>query len=432
MDTQSTQFTRANVVAQESKIRLVDSDEETGLDLFCYNRCSNEEDDFIKQSRGLVFHGETLVMKAFSYTDEYSHTDVDTLINLMTPFDQWSFYSAYEGALLRLFYFSGRWFLSTHRKLNAFRSKWASRESFGTLFKRALEHEAEVNQDFANRLANSTGENVLDKFQSTLNKNMQYMFLLRNNAENRIVCSPPETKDDPLVLHVGTFIDGQVSMTENVGLCYPYRHSFQTLSELLNHIETDVDPKVVQGVVCFGPNNRQLKILHSEYLEMFRVRGNEPSVKFRYLQVRMDKKMTDMLYKLYPELAPVFDHYEKILYEIACGIHKAYVRRYINKTYVNVPHLEYQVMNECHTWYLSDRKTNRVNLDRVIRILNKQTPTHLNHMIHNFKIEQANKESTVPRTVRSRDNSATNSPAIVGSVAPEPTVLRRLPPVKLT
>ena len=64
-------FSRANIVAQESKIRLVDSDEETGLDLFCYNRCFNDEDNFVKQCRGLVYHGDTLVLKAFSYTDEY-------------------------------------------------------------------------------------------------------------------------------------------------------------------------------------------------------------------------------------------------------------------------------------------------------------------------------------------------------------------------
>ena len=35
-------FSRANILAAENKIRLVDTDEETGLDLFCYNRCSNE------------------------------------------------------------------------------------------------------------------------------------------------------------------------------------------------------------------------------------------------------------------------------------------------------------------------------------------------------------------------------------------------------
>lgn len=418
-----TMFTRANIVAQESKIRLVDSDEETGLDLFCYNRCSNDEDDFVKQCRGLVFHGDDLVMKAFSYTDEYSHTETETLNRLFANFSEWSFYTAYEGALLRLFHFGGRWFLSTHRKLNAFRSKWASRESFGTLFKRALEHEVAVNPVFAARLDAGAGESILERFQSTLDKDMQYMFLLRNCSDNRIVCRPPEG-GEPLILHVGTIIRDTISMTESAGLAYPERHNFHNLDEMVHYIETDVDPNVRQGIVCFGPNNRQLKVLHSQYAEMFRARGNEPSIKFRYLQVRMNKRLVDMLYRLYPDLTATFDDYENTIYDVARSIYRAYVQRFIKKHYVTVPKEEYQVINECHAWHLTDRENNRINLDRVIQMLNKQPPTNLNHMIRRFKIEQAKKQTTVPRTVSgSRNNSATNSPA----VGPEPTVLKRLP-----
>lgn len=387
-------FSRANIVAQESKIRLVDSDEETGLDLFCYNRCFNDEDNFVKQCRGLVYHGDTLVLKAFSYTDEYSHTETQIISTLLTNFKDWTFFSAYEGALLRLFHFSGRWFLSTHRKLNAFRSKWASRESFGTLFKRALEHEVVHNENFMSRLKNVTGENILDRFQSTLDKTKQYMFLLRNGPDNRIVCSPPN-QTDPLILHVGTFIGPDILTTqeEDVGLVRPEAHRFLNVEEVLDFVHT-LDPSLLQGVVCFGPNNRHLKILHSQYAEMFKVRGNEPSIKFRYLQVRMDKKMVDMLYQLYPELTAIFDDYENTIYDIARVIYRAYVQRFIKKNYVIVPKEEYTVINECHLWHLADRENNRINLDRVIQVLNKQSPTNINHMIRRFKIEQTVARST--------------------------------------
>jgi hypothetical protein len=423
-----TMFSRANVEAQENKIRLVDSDEETGLDLFCYNRCSNEEDDFVKQCRGLVFHGDTLVMKAFPYTTEYSHDD-STLDQVLSDFKKWSFYSAYEGALLRLFHFSGRWFLSTHRKLNAFRSKWASRESFGTLFKRALDNEVLVNKNLASKLVE--GENILDRFQNSLDKNKQYMFLLRNCSENRIVCTPPAV-GDPLIFHVGTFANGELSMNDDIGLCYPHRHRFLNVDELVHYIETNIDPRHMQGVVCFGPSDRQIKIMHSAYMEMFRARGNEPSVKFRYLQVRMNKKMVDMLYDLYPELASTFDDYENNIYDIARGIYRAYVQRFIKKLYVTVPKEEYQVINECHSWHLTDRENNRINLDRVIQMLNKQPPTNLNHMIRRFKTEQSKKQTTVPRAVK---GSCNNSPVITGTNGPsggfivhEPMVLKRLMP----
>jgi len=425
-----TEFTRANVMARESQVRLVNSDEETNLDLFCYNHCSNDDDDFIKQCRGLVFNGDTLVMKAFSYTPEYNHTELETLDKVLSAFTSWKFYTAYEGALLRMFYFSGRWFLSTHRKLNAFHSKWSSRDSFGTLFKRALENEEKRSPIFAEGL--SEGENILDRFQGTLDKNKQYMFLLRNNVDNRIVCLPPKD-NEPFIYHVGTFIDGKLFLEENTNLPRPERLvDFENVDELVHYVETETDPRYTQGVVCFGPNNTQVKILHKEYQDMFKTRGNEPSVKFRYLQVRMNKKMTDMLYRLYPEMQETFDDYENIIYEIARVIHRAYVHRFIKKRWVTVPKEEFQVINECHAWHLTDRANNRISPDKIITMLNKQSPTSLNHMIRRYKTEQLKKQGALPRSYRgSAPNSNVNSPAIIpgnpGNLPP--LVLKRLPPL---
>lgn len=393
-------FTRENIEALSNKIRLVDSDEETGLDLFCYTHCANEDDDFVKQCRGLVFNEDKLVLKAFSYTPEYNHNELSILEQLLSNFSKWSFYDAYEGALLRLFHFSGRWFLSTHRKLNAFRSKWSSRDSFGTLFKRALESEEQTNKDFSKRLPE--GENILDRFQETLDKNKQYMFLVCNNSENRIVCQEPSR---PTMYHVGTFMsDGSLSMDDDCGVPYPKKHTFLNIDQLLNYIETKVEPKHLQGIVCFGPDNQQVKIVHSDYQELFRVRGNEPSIKFRYLQVRMNKKMTGMLYYLYPQMTEVFDEYENILYEIARTIYTAYIQRFIKKHYVTVPREEFQVIRECHDWHLSDRENNRISLEKVIYTLNKQPPTNLNHMIRRFKIEREKTAQPVVDTSLSADS----------------------------
>lgn len=408
-ETSGTEESLFSRVTGESKIRLVDSDEETGLELYCYNTCNNDESTFIKQSRGLVFHNGEVVMKAFSYTDEFSYKD-ERLPDILSNFSKWQFYTAYEGALLRLFYFSGRWFLSTHRKLNAFRSKWASRDSFGTLFKKGLEKEAEINPIFSSSLGE--GDNILSKFQNSLDKNKQYMFLLRNFSDNRIVCDVP-TCEESLILHVGTFVNGELSLTEKTSLHSPEPHEFKTLEEVTNYIETNINPKKVQGIICFGPDGRPIKILHNDYLEMFQIRGNEPSIKFRYLQVRMNRKMTEMLYSLYPELTETFNDYENTLYSIARCIYRAYVQRFIKKSYVIVPVQEYQVIKECHSWHLSNRETNRVSLECVIQNLNKQSATNLNHMIRSFKIEQSKKEEVMPQQV-------SRSPLVIGLSGREP------------
>ena len=383
-------FTRDAVVEQGEKVRIVDADEDTGLELFCYNRCGNEDSEFIKGCRGLVFNGEKLVLKGFSYTDEYNHLDTEVLSGLFNHFNEWTFYQAYEGALLRLFYFSGKWFLSTHRKLNAFRSKWSSRESFGTLFKRALETEITFNMKLRERIGDDV-DNILDSFQESLDKTKQYMFLLRNTADNRIVCMPPKAGEH-LLYHVGTFSEGVLSMTDDAGLAYPERHHFQNIDELTRFIDTGLDIKRHQGVVCFGPNGKQIKVYHKEYQHLFRARGNEPSLKFRYLQVRMNSQVSNILYNLYPDMTSTFDDIENTLYDIARVIYRAYVQRFIKKLYVTVPREEYQVINESHAWHLSDRENNMVTLDKVIEIMNKQPPTNLNHMIRRFRIENSKVE----------------------------------------
>lgn len=406
-------FTRKNIENYGPNIRLVDSDESTGLDLFCYTHCGPDDDEFVKKSRGIVFNGENLVMQAFPYTPEYNGLQVKELENVLSDFSKWSFYDSYEGTLLRMFYFDKRWFLSTHRKLNAFRSKWASRESFGTLFKRGLEAEIKENSDFAKRVGE--GDNVLSIFENTLDKDKQYMFLLCSSDENRIVCQPPPR---PTIFHVGTFVDKKLTMDVDCGLPYPTKHNFLNIDELLHHVNNRVHYRDLQGVVCFGPENVQVKVLHIDYQDLYKARGNEPSIKFQYLKVRMDRKMTDMLYHLYPNMSDVFDEYENYLYEIAQFILKSYIERFIRKQHVTVPHEEYQVIKECHSWYLSDRQNHRISLNKVIEFLNKQPPTNLNHMIRRLKLDQLKKEEGF------RPRSYEGSPVINPQPVKEPVVLK--------
>lgn len=117
-------------------------------------------------------------------------------------------------------------------------------------------------------------------------------------------------------------------------------------------------------------------------------------------------------------MTSIFDDYENCLYNIAQSIYKSYVQRFIKHNQVVVPREEFQVIRECHSWHLSDRNTNRISLEKIITVLNKQPPTNLNHMIRRFKMELEEKTKN-PRSVES-------SPAIVGSSSPEhaPKILR--------
>ena len=166
------------------QIKLTDMDESESLELYCYTKCSNNEPRFVKECRGVILHGNDIVLKSFPYADEYNHTQIQELEQALVPFSEFTFYPAKEGTLLRLFQFNNKWYLCTHRKLSAFRSKWASKDTFGTLFKKALEHEVTRSSSFADKLKLSTAssttsetDNILDSFQNSLDVNYQYMFL---------------------------------------------------------------------------------------------------------------------------------------------------------------------------------------------------------------------------------------------------------------
>uniref|UniRef100_A0A6C0LXC2 Uncharacterized protein n=1 Tax=viral metagenome TaxID=1070528 RepID=A0A6C0LXC2_9ZZZZ len=407
-DISESEFNRKNIDALGTLIRVTDKDEPTGLELLCYTRCNADDPDLIRRCRGVVFNGEKIVMNAFPYTVEMSQTDTASISSSIGKnFSKCDFYDSYEGALIRVFYFGDRWFTSTHRKLNAFRSKWASRDSFGTYFKRAIESEFDVNPKFSSGI--EEGEDpLLERFQNTLDKNKQYMFLIRHSDENRIVSASPER---PTLYHVGTFVEGNLIMTEDVNIPYPKKHSFSNVNELQEYV-SGVDIRTIQGVICFAPGNTQYKINHPEYIELFKARGNEPSIKFRYLQVRLNRKMTNMLYYLYPDWSERFEEIENTLFDIAKSIYSSYVQRFIKKRFVTVPTEEFVVIRECHSWHEEDRASNRISLEKVIECFNNQRPTNLNRMIRRFRNEKdEQKKSKVDTQQRARSNTISSMPS---------------------
>lgn len=417
---EESEFTRETITQLGNRVRLTDSGD--GLELFCYVNCSADDDFKLQQCRGVVFHENEVVMKAFPYTIEYSHNNFEQIDkNISSVFDKCSFYDAYEGTLVRLFYFSNKWYISTHRKLNAFKSKWASKESFGTCFKKALESEVQHNKKLSDALPKNDNS-LLERFQDTLDKDKQYMFLVLHSDENRIVCAAPEK---PTLYHVGTFVEGDLVMTEDCNIPYPKKHNFSSMEELLTYVE-NINICDLQGVICFTPNNKQIKINHCDYNDLFRARGNEPSIKFRYLQVRMNRKVTDMLFHLYPEMTKTFDDIENNIYELVKNIYNAYVQRFIKKRFVTVPTEEFAIVRECHSWHEQDRVMNRINLDKVIEVLNKQTPTSINRMLRRHKMEKEQQNSskeTIQSRQRSNTVSTTGEGPAMNSAVPSPLVL---------
>jgi len=399
MEVETLEFTRENI-EKNKQIRLVDTDDVTKLELFSYINCEDKDDDIVKQCRGTVFHGDKIIMKGFPFTNEYNDFDDIEEIKKVVDFSKHSFYDAHEGALIRMFFHVDKWFISTNRKLDAFRSKWASKESFGSFFKKALQYEFEFNQqlnEYTEYEPSTDSENVINIFQEkVLDKKKQYMFLLLNNNDNRIVCESPIC---PTLYHVGTFVDDKLKMDENVFISHPIKHEFKNIDELFNYV-SNVDYKKLQGIIVFNEENTQFKVVNKDYQYLYKARGNEPSIKFRYLQVRLDKNSNESLRYLYPEFCKEFEKYENMIYSIAEDINKSYIERFIKKNYVTVPSEEFHVIKQCHSWHIENRVDNKINLNKVIEVLNTQPPTNINRMIKRKILEEKGGEKPEHMNIR--------------------------------
>jgi hypothetical protein len=376
-------YSKSDIIEFSNFLKLVDTDTEKSLDMYCYNSCDNNSNDIIKRTRGVVFNNDNVVFAGFPYVNEYVLGDENNLESQIN-FENFSFFNSYEGTLIRMFNFDDKWYVTTHRKLDAFRSKWAGKTSFGDCFKNG------INQY----------ENLeYDQFLESLNKDHGYLFLVLNNNENRIVCMPPKGNT---VIHVGTIKDGELDLEDDVGVEKPQKLAFSSYSELTDYVQ-NISIEEHQGVIMFDGFN-QYKLLNQNYQELYKIRGNEPSIKFRYLQIRGDTEKVNDIYYLYPKFADKFDEYEDTLKRLARQINNNYVRRFIKKKYVIVPKEQYEVMKTCHEWHLQDRERNRISLNKVSDVINKQTPTSLNRMIRKF-IEENKEISEDTKLVRPRAKS---------------------------
>ena len=327
------------------------TDDDGVVQIYSYKHCSMTSSDKLKECRGLVYQGENRLFKSLGFTPEYSETDREFLDQM--DLSDVTFYPSEEGTLIRVFYVNGKWYVSTHRKLDAFKSRWGSSISFGDIFMKAL-------------IVHFPTITTIGDFTCTLDQSHIYFFLIRNTDGNRMVARPPS---EETVYHVGTLMDGtSYDTTLDVGVPKQVPFSFTDMSDVIEHVKS-VDPFQYQGVIGFYKDGKQFKIVNTKHQLYMNVRGNEASIPYRYLQIRSNPTYVMLMNELYPEKTSQFGSYENAIFKIAKFIHFSYMERFINKKHVVVPKEEYRIIKECHGWHITDREHHKVTLNVVMSIL---------------------------------------------------------------
>lgn len=355
-------------------IRITDLN--NGLKVYHYNLCDESYDNNTKNSRGIIRDGDTVVCKSFNYTLElFSNDEQKIKDTIESVFNKCKFYVAHEVTLLRVWFYKEKWVVSTHKKVDAYKSYWGCPISHGTKFENALKYKL---------------QKELSEYLDTLDKSKIYTFIVRTDCNNRIVCEPDK---DPVIYTAGEFSNYQdanpfvLQDANTTGLSRPDELKFENVDQLLLYVTT-LDPSKSQGIMIYVNEGTSdfynIKITNKNYKELSDIRNNCSSLNFRYVQVRNDHELKEKFIKLYPEHADNFINYEMVLCKIVESIYRGYVMRYINHEFVMLPQEQWFVCKDLHDLFIADPVKNRISLKLVTDYINNLSPVRVNYLIKHF------------------------------------------------
>ena len=361
-----------------SEIRVIDSNRD--LELYSYHHCTNETPQEVRQCRGFIYskNKEHLIVSNFGYTQNYTF---DINMN-MTSFlgdesdwaSQWMFYYSMEGTLLRLFYYQDRWHLTTNKKLDAYRSRWSSRLSFGELMEMAISKTLHI---------------PFSSFVEKLEPEYLYLFLLRPNHNTRIVCHVNQKMDKVLFLGRSELGEFKFQSSNEIShilpeLARPTLLPIENWNDFQTYMNS-LDVMEYQGIlVTHKETSDQIKFIHPKYAFLSEIRGNNSNLRYRYLELRQDSEKLKLLYYLYPRHTDIFDSLEETIVHLSRILYQFYVSRYMKNQFITLPREEYRIIKKCHEYYLQNKQMNRIFSKKILEIMNEEPPLHLYKMIRRF------------------------------------------------
>jgi hypothetical protein len=377
------------------------TDELNNLKVYHYDICDLNSPDSLKESRGIIKNNNTILCKSFPFTPEVTTTDLVNIETFITPnLKNSTFYESHEGSIVRLWYYedtenteNSKWYLSTHKKIEAFTSKWGSSTTYGETFVNILSNTIFKSQSWADDLSDDSdvednkNESIFDTFCKRCNKNYIYMFLIRNTDSNRVVVRGYKSPE--------MYCLGMFDRSSNFKYIYPEekfvykappKYTFTTLNKLIKDVD-ELDIYKVGGILLITNEGKLFKLVHPQYDTLFKSRGNVPNVIARYLELRNDTNTLKIFTELYPEFQNEFTEVESILTDVSKNIFKKYLNRYIYKQVSILPPIQFKILSSIHQLYLS-KTLPRIQCDDVSSFINKINSRELYNIIKNYRINK--------------------------------------------
>ena len=218
-----------------------------------------------------------------------------------------------NGTLIRAYYASNCWKMSTNSVMNAYESFWGSQMSFGDMVDDCLQEQFSKSS-----------------LAAVLNPRYSYQFMLQHPTD----CYNHPT---PLLHHIGTF--------DNTTLQYVHRdevlnhpkvvsvkpsQTLQTFAEVQQYV---LDSKALAGII-FHPQGQETtvryKLLHPAFKTRRALLGNTPDFHLRYLECLAEGSQQFFLSE-FPHMLPLAVTVQQALLVVIKDVHALYLEKFVKK-----------------------------------------------------------------------------------------------------
>jgi len=340
-------------------------------------------EDELRKVRGTIIDNKTKKVVhcgsffPYEYTEQQLEDCKKKMLDLGHEFKDMDIQNSYEGTIIRIFYHQ-RWYISTHRKLDSGRSKWASNESFKTLFEKGLKE--------------SYNMTLKDLFYR-LNLRCQYTFMVMADENTRFVCLSNAL---PKKVYFVESNDSDEKVLNIQKLPKP-EYTINSIENVFDYIKGMKYPFMCQGLLLVHSSGSQYRIVSDEYAKLFKARNNEQSIPYRYLQLKCqnNQEMIELLKQLFPQYIPTFESHEKYITQLVDIIYQEYNKRKSRSILPSDLTTVQQIDQKLYLFIknkLLGKKEPEITPQKILELLWLEEPSNLNHMIRMVKFEQKKSE----------------------------------------
>jgi hypothetical protein len=322
---------------------LLNVKEDGDLYMLSFTKESNVDEKFVRESNGIILEKGTNKVVHHCFSKSYDGIwDGSYFKNCMLEGNTYNcediekvdyeveHYT--EGSLIRVYWYNGKWNTGSSRKINAAFSHWGGDKSLKEMFYEALKVE-DIDLDL-------------------LDKNNCYSFLLQH----------PELK---ICLDTKSIFCIMINMVNLETLVETRTTDGYKVNSKISDL-VDTQNRIDKNYFVYLPNGERIKMISEEYKKIQKLLGNNPSMKFAYMESLQNGDDIDIK-KHFPSMLEEFNFVDGRLLEVSYTIHALYMANNVRKENENVYHKYTRSLIQLHAIYRKHRQP--ITREKVMTLL---------------------------------------------------------------